>query len=117
MAVIAVDFDNTLIESEDGYYYALPGAKESLRRLREDGHKIIIYTCRTGIAAADGQLSQEIEFIKRCLAEFDIEYDEIFLGEKLIANIYIDDRAVSYEGDWEETLTRVQSRARRLKSA
>jgi phosphoglycolate phosphatase-like HAD superfamily hydrolase len=117
MAIIAVDFDSTLVESEDGYYYPVDGAREALQRMKDDGHKIIIYTCRTGIAAADGRLQEEIEFIKHCLAQFELEYDDIFLGEKLIANIYVDDRAVAFEGDWQDTLDQVKSKAKRWRSA
>jgi hypothetical protein len=112
MAIIAVDFDNTLVDSEDGDVFPVPGAAESLRRLRQEGHRIIIHTCRTGIASAQGELSDEIKFIEQCLQKFGMEYDEIYIGEKLVAHIYIDDRAVAFEGDWRETLQKTMAKSR-----
>jgi hypothetical protein len=115
MAIIAVDFDNTLVDSEDGEVVPVPGAAESLSRLRQEGHYIIIHTCRTGIASAQGELSDEVRFIEQCLRRFGMDYDEIHVGEKLVAHIYIDDRAVAYEGDWGETLEVSLRKARRWK--
>ena len=47
--IIAVDFDGTLCENrypEIGY--PMPRAIDSMRRLHEDGHYLILWTCRTG---------------------------------------------------------------------
>lgn len=47
--IIAVDFDGTLCESAyPSIGDVMPGAKKSLEELREKGHYIIIWTCRTG---------------------------------------------------------------------
>ena len=47
--IIAVDFDGTISR---GKFPAIDGeqpyAGESLRKLHDEGHKIIIWTCRTG---------------------------------------------------------------------
>ncbi len=104
MVTVAVDFDDTLVcYDEHGGMYPAPNARESLLRLRKMGCKVIIYTCRTTVARSKGSLESEIDFISNVLEEFDFHYDEIFIGDKLIADIYIDDRAVPYRGDWDDT--------------
>jgi hydroxymethylpyrimidine pyrophosphatase-like HAD family hydrolase len=55
--VVAVDFDGTLMHhDEDGRCFVVPGAREALVRLKQTGAKIIIHTCRTGIAEVNGTL-------------------------------------------------------------
>ncbi len=112
MATIAVDFDDTLIdEMEDGVFCAYQGAAEALTELRAQGHKIVIYTCRIGLAQARGRdfLRKEILAIEQALKENEIPYDSIFMGEKMVADVYIDDRAIRFTGNWEETLPKVES--------
>ena len=105
---IGVDFDNTLVfEDESGDIWPVPGAGESMRNLKDRGYEIIINTCRMGIADRNGALDSEINFVQDCLEQFNIPYDEIHLGEKLIADLYIDDRSIGFQGDWAETLSRV----------
>jgi len=111
MITVAVDFDDTLVCYDDqGKMYPAPGARESLKRLKNLGCKVIIHTCRTTEARERGNLNEEISFIARTLEQFDFFYDDIFIGSKLIADIYVDDRAVSYNGDWKETTTECSKR-------
>ncbi len=108
-AVIAVDFDGTLFDlGQDGHLHLIPGAKEALKDLRMQGHRIVIYTCRTGIAHKHGKLMQEVSFIKKILNSHDLEYDEIFMGEKIVADVYVDDRAVPFAGDWNEAFRKIE---------
>ena len=64
--IIAVDFDGTLCESAyPRIGDAMPGAKKSLEELREKGHYIIIWTCRTGellVKAINWLLEEGIPF-------------------------------------------------------
>ena len=102
---VAVDFDNTLVEwLEDGRCIAKPGAKKALTSLRSRGCKIVIHTCRIGISRVDGKMDAVVEEISNILDELDLPYDAIHLGSKVIADAYIDDRAVPYRGNWDETL-------------
>lgn len=64
--IIAVDFDGTISR---GKYPAIDGeqpyAGESLRKLHSQGHKIIIWTCRTGdrlLEAINWLLEHQIPF-------------------------------------------------------
>jgi histidinol phosphatase-like enzyme len=99
--VIAVDFDGTLFHTDvDGELVLVQGARDGLEALRARGYRIVIHTCRTGLAAQDGELAQEVGFIEANLREHRLPYDEIYLGEKMVADVYIDDRAVAFTGDW-----------------
>jgi hypothetical protein len=103
--VIAVDFDNTIVEwLEDGHYRAKSGARESLRRLKSRGCLIVVHTCRVGIARESGTLDQEVSEIERILDDLEIPYDGIHMGTKMVADAYIDDRAVPFRGDWAATI-------------
>jgi histidinol phosphatase-like enzyme len=109
---VAVDFDGTLVVEKDGYVHPVRGAAESMQKLKASGYRLVIYTCRTGIAHDNGRLSEELDFINRCLNQFNIPFDEIYTGRKLVADIYIDDRCVSFSGNWQESVNKVLSKLR-----
>ncbi len=105
MATVAVDFDNTLVaEDSEGNIEPVVGAREAMLALSELGHKIIIHTCRTTEALEANRLHEEVAFIEEVLTNFGIPFDQIFVGPKLIADAYIDDRAIEFRGDWPETV-------------
>ena len=96
MALIAVDFDHTLVEGDK----PRDGAKQAINILREKGHKILIYSCN------------ETSWIKKVLDNADIRYDGVYEGKKKpLADLYIDDKGYHYKGDWlgevDEILSRV----------
>ena len=82
---IAVDFDGTLCKNR---YPAIgdPNMRliQSLIQNRKDGDKVVLFTSREGHL-----LSAAVEFCRR----HGLEFDAVF-GGKVIANIYIDDKAV-----------------------
>lgn len=96
MAWIAVDFDHTLIDTPTGK--PIKGALDALEQLRELGHKIVIHSCNNPL------------FIRQWLAEREFPFDAIWgespidEGAKPVAAVYIDDRAVAFRGNWNETL-------------
>lgn len=109
MRVVAVDFDNTLVEEgEGGMSSPVPGGAEALAALRAQGYWIVIHTCRIGIARRDGTLQDEIALVEELLNAFGIPFDEIYLGEKMVADVYIDDRAVAFEGDWDAAVAKTK---------
>lgn len=115
MVTIAVDFDGTLVhEDEQGFYHLMEGAKDAMDSLRAQGFKLVIHTCRTGIATAEGRLAQEIAIIRQALEHFEIPFDEIYAGEKMVADFYIDDRCVPYTGNWTATAQEVVTQAANL---
>ena len=103
--LIAVDFDGTIVEHRyPNIGKELPFAIASLRKLQEEGHRLILWTAR------EGELLQEaIDFCaKRGLEFFAInsnypgeEVDEAGIrARKLHADLFIDDRAVGGLPDW-----------------
>lgn len=88
MAVIGIDWDNTLVDVDQKL---LPGAKEAISQLREAGHKVVINSCNNP------------DWIQKCLNEWGIPVDAVWNGKrKLNADIFIDDKAykVPYNPDW-----------------
>lgn len=105
--VILVDFDGTIVKFGllfDLDAEPLPGAIESLKRLKEAGYKIIIFTSRLSPIWLDsvGQTSlQHINYIRDYLARHDFEADG-FTAQKVPSVAYIDDKAYRYDNNWKE---------------
>ncbi len=95
MAVLAIDFDHTLVDGDK----VRPYAREAINILREKGHKIIIHSCN------------DAKWIKKVLDNNDIRYDSIFeSGVKPIADLYVDDKGYHYKGDWESEVNDITLR-------
>lgn len=103
--LIAVDFDGTIVEHRYPHIgKELPFAIASLKRIQEEGHRLILWTAR------EGELLQEaIDFCeKRGLEFFAInsnypgeEVDEAGIrARKLHADLFIDDRSLGGLPDW-----------------
>ena len=103
--LIAVDFDGTIVEHRYPHIgKELPFAIASLKRIQEEGHRLILWTAR------EGKLLQEaIDFCeKRGLEFFAInsnypgeEVDEAGIrARKLHADLFIDDRSLGGLPDW-----------------
>lgn len=104
---ICFDLDGVICTlRQEGESYSdvrpLPGARETMQRLRDDGHTLIIHTARhmktcggnVGLVLArQGQVTLE------WLARHDIPYDEIVFG-KPYAHVYVDDNGFRFT-DWE----------------
>ena len=103
--VIAVDFDGTIVEHR---YPSIgkerPFAIETLQKLTEEGHRIILWTVREGKL-----LEEAVEFCRCRGLEFyavNSEYPEevkdgnVDYSRKLKADIWIDDRNLGGLPDW-----------------
>lgn len=109
--LIAVDFDGT-IAHYDGWMGVgkfgkpIENVKWALEKFREQGAKIIIHTCRA-----------EIHLVKEYLKEHSIPFDYVNFSpreinyktsdKKVNADIYIDDKAIPFCGEWKETYMQV----------
>lgn len=103
--VIAVDFDGTIVEHK----YPEIGkemlfAFATLKALQQKGHKLILWTIRTG-----GLLEEAVQYCKTNGVEFyavNKNYPEEQLDEKtsrkLNADIFIDDRTIGGFIGWSE---------------
>ena len=104
--IISIDFDETIVHSNFPVIISLiPDAKLYITKLHEDGHYIIINTCRTGddaIAAINFLLANDIPF--RRFNENNISNVEKYKSNsrKIYAHVYIDDRQVGGLPPWSE---------------
>jgi len=109
--IIAVDFDNTIFT--DAYPHVgslIDGAKYTLQWLKDEGHTIIVNTCREGHS-----LAHAIHALKKHEIPFDLINENSkeridFYGmdsRKIGCDILIDDRAIQVKSqsevvDWDE---------------
>ena len=97
---IMVDLDGVLCSEEVFFDRPLAepieGARESLQKLREDGHTIVIYTARTW---------GEYRVTQRWLADHGFEYDGLHMG-KPVGDVWIDDRAIRFT-NWKDALAQL----------
>jgi hydroxymethylpyrimidine pyrophosphatase-like HAD family hydrolase len=103
--IIAIDFDGTIVE--DGY----PGigkprifAFETLKKLQENGHRLILWTYRSGKT-----LDEAVSFCKENGIEFyavnksftEEQFDDT-KSRKIYADLFIDDRNIGGVLGWGE---------------
>ena len=104
---ICVDFDGVIADFAEDINDCgtlIPGAPAAIRELQALGYRIIIHTARPAIPAQKEKLTAY-------LRQHDIPFDEIntnslceWEAEKPVADLYIDDRALRFEGDWGHTV-------------
>lgn len=102
--VIAVDFDGTIVESA----YPKIGkpiifAFESLKALQKDGHRLILWTYRTGSLLEEAvafckQNGVEFYAVNKSFAEETFDLNKI--SRKILADVFIDDRNIGGMMDW-----------------
>ena len=107
--IIAIDFDGTICQNEyPEIGDPMPLAIESIKKLKERGHNLILWTCRQGELLDDA-----VKWCKEHGISFDLvnEHEPNNLkafggvaGNKVFANIYIDDRNLGGFPGWERTM-------------
>ncbi|MEA3559499.1 MAG: hypothetical protein U9R75_09630, partial [Candidatus Thermoplasmatota archaeon] len=115
--IIAVDLDGCVVsykngwEGPDKFGEIIAGARQALAELHKAGHHIIIHTCRYSTPAL-------VQFLRKNDIHFDdINHDAPNAYEdeykiqgkaigyrKIHADIYIDDKGVRFEGNWNSIL-------------
>lgn len=107
---VAVDFDGVISDFRGcgGYKgpgivegFPVEGAAEGMHYLCLSHKKVVIYSTRA--ADPDG-----VKAIQEYCKKFRIEYTEIS-AVKPMALIYIDDRGLKFDGDWNQTLIDVEN--------
>ena len=110
---ICIDFDGVLAVRPEKYEHdvfgeMVPSADVATGILKEKGYTIIIYTTRPATDA-----------MKKWLKDNNIKYDyinenpdqpedsPIEKGCKIVADMYVDDRAIDFNGDWDWKLNRI----------
>lgn len=104
---ICLDLDGTICETrrpEQSYddVAPLPGAIEKIQSIKAAGHTIIISTAR-GMGAYNNNIGainfNNIPVIAKWLEKHQIPCDEIW--NKPLADCYLDDKAIKFEG-WDK---------------
>jgi hypothetical protein len=107
---IAVDFDGVINSFKNGWKgptetdEPVLSAAESIATLFHRGYKIIIFSTRA--STEEGVKTIREYLLKHTEDPGMVEKIEI-TDKKPIAHIYIDDRAIPFTGDWEETLKQI----------
>jgi|TARA_Y100000034_G_scaffold32726_1_gene40137 predicted mannosyl-3-phosphoglycerate phosphatase (HAD superfamily) len=96
MCVIAVDFDGTITADP-------LKAKDALARLIEAGHTIIIWSSRNNPIQhcdSDKMMHEMVQYLKK----YEIPFSDIDRGDigKFHAQVYIDDKAIRFDNNWDE---------------
>ncbi len=111
---IAVDFDGTLVVHKyPKVGKKIPYSSEAVKQLKADGHKLILWTYRSG-----SKLEDAINYCKKEGLVFDAYNEnspsEVFnsnhMSPKIIADLYIDDRNIGGLGDWREIYYKISGK-------
>lgn len=112
--IIAVDFDGTIV---DDAYPKIGKAKlyafETLKRLENDGYRLILWTYRNGRT-----LDEAVEFCKKNGIEFYAvnnsfdgeDFDYLTQSRKINADLFIDDRNLGGFPGWGEIYEIIKQR-------
>lgn len=111
--IIAVDFDGTIVEDA----YPKVGkprlfAFETLKKLQEDGHRLILWTYRSENKlqdAVDFCLENGIEFYAINQSFPEEQFDNV-KSRKIYADIYIDDRNIGGILGWGEVYQMISNK-------
>jgi len=109
--IIAVDFDGVICEQNIHYVpgkfdVLRPDVVKAIQTLYNDGHSIIIFTCR-------GDVKEIANFLHEKNIPFDAINENIFKtptclnSGKPVADVYIDDKALFFGGSWTEVLRKL----------
>lgn len=103
--IIAVDFDGTIVENKyPDIGQEIPFAMDTLKMLRQEGHCLVLWTCREGQLLDDAVnwcRERDFEFyaINRDYPEETTDNNPNFT-RKLKADLFIDDRSLGGLPDW-----------------
>lgn len=120
--IIAIDFDGVIAQINKDWVPGTPnypgplvaGAYKCIRQLHQDGHQIIIWTCRGG---------HNLWLAEQYLEEHQIPYDRIndnvsthydrfkHNTRKVHADIYIDDNQIGGIPSWDEMYEIIKKKA------
>lgn len=101
--ILAIDFDGTIVEHKyPKIGKEVPFATMTLKKLQKEGHRLILWTYRSG-----KELEEAVKFCEDKGIEFyaiNRNYPEEEMNEnisrKILADVYIDDRNLGGLPDW-----------------
>lgn len=109
--IVAVDFDFTLAVPafiNDPDPEPMPGAREFLQRLQDEGFIVVIFSARSWAGWPTTKYTHDME---QWLEKHRMPYNEIAFS-KPPALAYVDDKAVEFTGDFAEVISRLLLRKR-----
>lgn len=113
--IIAIDFDGTIVR--DRYPEIgeeMPGAIDTLRRLKSEGYGLVLWTCRTGLHLARAVAWCAERGIRFDAINANLRSEIVRYGDsdprKVGATLYIDDRGVAPLPDWDEIYRVIHAR-------
>lgn len=118
--IIAIDFDNTISITDMSNSQILgirEGAVEYINKLHDDGHYIILFTCREGVNLYLAEQFCDKYGIKidrvnaNCPWHFDKYKHDC---RKIFADIYVDDSGLMGIPSWKEIYNIISDKAARL---
>lgn len=99
---ICIDFDKTIANNGPHPDYEIlepiKGVKEFLEALYLSGWHITVFTARS---------DHFYEVICNYMEKYQLPYDRVICG-KPFAKYYIDDRNISFKGNWEEVISQIK---------
>jgi trehalose-6-phosphatase len=101
--IIAVDFDGTIVSGgwpDITQAVPLPHALETLLRLQQAGHRLVLWTCREGGRLAEALGWCAAQGLSFCAANGPAPGDHHTASRKIYANLYIEDRLPGGPVDW-----------------
>lgn len=108
--IIAVDFDGTIVEHDyPKIGKPIPFAIETLKKLEADGHRLLLWTVRTGPL-----LDEAVKYLNKKGIYFYAynqnhpDEDNETVSRKLNADMFIDDRNIGGLPDWEKIYNAVR---------
>ncbi len=105
---LCIDFDDTLYNRSTSE--PIDGAAEALAQLTSEGYTILILSSRINPELWGDLVKFREKEIVDWMEHYNIPYDKI-VPFKPPADLYIDDKALRFEGDWETTLKEIGKRA------
>lgn len=113
---IAIDFDGVLHGYSKGWHDGtiydppVPGTAEAMRKLKEQGHTLYIFSTRTNpVFKKKEDAVDQKKNMEDWLKSHEIPFDKVWTFGKPMADLFIDDRAIGFNGNWEQTLKEVST--------
>lgn len=105
---VAVDLDGTILEEapegdkgQQTFGALKPGAAEALAELTSLGWRVSIYTARFGDEDLDeATIARWAEEIGDYLRSNEVPFNDVWVGRKPRADVFVDDKAIRFEDDW-----------------
>lgn len=103
---IYIDFDHTI--SPNGYSYRvqemelppIEGAIETIQALKDHGHSIVIFSCRSNPdVVGEDLVTSKTKEMTDYLIKHKIPFDSVFYG-KPNYDVVIDDKAIGFRNNW-----------------